>query len=574
MSSGGTKIIRGKLSLFFSRGIVVLSSGLLLISCGGGDSGGSSASSVSASSDSLVPWLISWPFTNSTDYTYDTSKIQIIGGIASLILADQMDNDNTSAGFGGGTHNMTQWDTDNNLVKLQAAQTSGDFTSRIMDAGASTSWTTLSWTPQMPYYKELPGNNEIETGYPEGNADMSGNVLLIHMNEISWNGTAGEVVDSSGGGNHGTAYNGATTTTNGKFNGAGNFNGVSGYVKVLDSNSLDITGPMTITAWIYPRSTGSANQGGIVSKSGGAFSGGYKFSIDEGNCYTRSLMFNWSCSDPDVLTYNQWQHVAVVYDGTNAFFYVNTAPAGTDQPYPRAANALSIAIGSWTSSGAVKIFDGYIDEVAIYNRALSQQEITDNYKRGTVRLKYQVRSCNDSACTGESFIGPDGTTSTYYSELSNSSTDLPSLFISNVPDNRYFQYKVYFDTDNASYSPELKSVTVGPPHYPGDNPTVVNNIGQTYSLLSNFTETLYGDNSGSVKYQISNNGAHWYYHDGISWEPATAGYEHTNAASEVKVNISTFHRQAVPGAFYFKAFLHSDTYQQVELDEVKLDYTN
>ncbi len=549
----------------------------MLTGCGGGSDGsnGCAGSDSSDPSAPATPGSVIWPFTNSLDYTYDTGKIQFFGGTAGLILTDQTDDDNTATGFGSGIHNQTQWNDADSRIELQANETSGDFTSRIMDAGASTAWTALSWAPQMPYYKELPDNAGIETTYPEGNADMTGNVLLLHMNEAVWNGTPNEAVDSSGSGNHGTAYNGVTTSNNGKFNGAGNFNGVSGYVKVLDSDSLDITGPMTITAWIYPRTAGGSTQGGIVSKSTGAASGGYKFAIDEGNCSPRALAFNWSCSNQDALTYHQWQHVAVAYDGSNAFFYVNGEPSGSGPPMvPITANALSIAIGSWTSSGAAKIFDGYIDEVAIYNRALSEQEIIDSYRRGAVRLKFQVRSCDDSACVGESFMGPDGTTSTFYSELSNLSTDLPSLSLTNVSDNRYLQYKAYLDTDNASYTPQLGSVTIGPPHYPGDNPPIVNNVGQTYSLLNTFTETLGAGNAGGVRYQISNNGAHWYYHDGISWMPATDGYDHSNTASEVNANISTFHRQAMPREFYFKAFLHSDTYQQVELDQVGLDYSD
>ncbi|RJQ55793.1 MAG: LamG domain-containing protein, partial [Nitrospiraceae bacterium] len=516
-------------------------------------------------------------FINPGDYIYDAAKVLISDGTASLVLVDQTDDDNASTGFGGGAHSSTVWDNSNNLLKLNPGNppfdASGYFTSRIIDAGASTSWSALSWTPQRPYYKELPDNAQSETAYPEGNADMTGNVLLMHMNEDNWNGAAGEVYDSSGSGNHGTAYNGVNTSAGGKFGRAGNFNGVSGYIKVPDSDSLDLTGPMTITAWIYPRNAGGSNQGGIVSKNNGAVSGtGYKFSIDEGNCYTRSLMFNWSCSDPDVLTYNQWQHVAVVYDGINAFFYVDAVPAGTDQPYPRAANTLDIAIGSWFSSGAAKIFDGYIDEVAIYNRALTAQEIIDSYVRGAVRLKYQARSCDDSACDGENFSGPDGTSSTYYSELSNSTADLPADIPLFVTDSRYFQYKAYLETDNISYSPELKNVTIGPAHYPGDGPVVINNIGQTYIRLDTFTETLGEGNAGDIRYQISNNGGHWYYHDGIKWAPATAGFDHSNTASEVNVNMPVFRNYAVPGTFYFKAFLQSDTYQQVELNRVSLSY--
>ena len=84
----------------------------------------------------------------------------------------------------------------------------------------------------------------------------------------------------------------------------------------------------------------------------------------------------------------------------------------------------------------------------------------DHYRRGALRLKYQVRSCDDSACSGEAFIGPDGTNSSYYSEVNNTSLGLPSFSLTNVDDNQYFQYKITFETSNSTYTPELNNVTV------------------------------------------------------------------------------------------------------------------
>lgn len=99
---------------------------------------------------------------------------------------------------------------------------------------------------------------------------------------------------------------------------------------------------------------------------------------------------------------------------------------------------------------------GIIDEIAIWNRALDANEITQLYQRGASRLKFQVRSCDDDHCIGETWKGPDGTSSTYFSELLNMSTqaftpsgtvnkDLPVMTLSNFTSppsaNRYFQYE-------------------------------------------------------------------------------------------------------------------------------------
>ena len=109
--------------------------------------------------------------------------------------------------------------------------------------------------------------------------------------------------------------------------------------------------------------------------------------------------------------------------------------------------------------------NGSVDEVAIFNRVLSAQEILDHYRRGALQARFQVRSCTTVGCTlpGETFVGPDGASAAYYSELSNTTTTLPSAALS-VPDNRYFQYRLLLDTDNLASSPQIRSVTAAPSH--------------------------------------------------------------------------------------------------------------
>ena len=52
---------------------------------------------------------INWPFTIAGNYTVsDATKVEVAGGVAKLIAVDQTDDDNTSTGFGGGTHNQTR----------------------------------------------------------------------------------------------------------------------------------------------------------------------------------------------------------------------------------------------------------------------------------------------------------------------------------------------------------------------------------------------------------------------------------------------------------------------------------
>jgi len=127
----------------------------------------------------------------------------------------------------------------------------------------------------------------------------------------------------------------------------------------------------------------------------------------------------------------------------------------------------------------------------------------------------------------------------------------------------------------AIWNTVLSAATVAqhgsPASYPTDNPTAVNISGQSYSTLTSFTETLGAGNVGTVKYQISNNGANWYYYNGANWIAAT-GYAQSNTAAEVNTNIASFVADVGTGTFYLKAFLNSDGTQAVELDQIDLGY--
>lgn len=533
---------------------------------------------------------INWTFSTTGNYTVsDATEVEVVDGVAKLIAVDQTDDDNTSTGFGAGTHNETQWDETNNWLELTATgQTngSGNFISRVMDAGAIAAWNSISWTPERPLYKELPNNKGVESGYPIGNANMTGNVLLMHMNEAS-----GTIIDYSGQGNNGT-YNGTLYSQTGKLNTAIGFDGVDDCVSIPNTPDINTGGPYTdrtICLWFEANDVTTRQ---CLFEEGAAIRG-FSIYLLNGDLYVGGWNRNeyyWAGTwhNTPVVT-GVWYHVVLKLEGATGAVepdkfkaYLNGVEFGSGdggQVYAHTGNIYIGGNGGNTyyhdsgSTGAGQYFNGIIDEVSMFNRALSPTEILDHYKRGSFRLKYQVRSGATNPPTGN-FIGPDGTTGTYYSELSNSTTGLPSLSLTNVDNNQYFQYKTYLETDNSSYSPELKSVVIGPTHYPGDNPTVQNNTWQTYDSLSSFAETLGAGNEGSVKYQISSDGTNWYYWNGSNWVVAS-GYSQTNTALEVNANCGQFDDDIGPGDFYFMAFLHSDSATlQVELDQVDLDYSS
>jgi hypothetical protein len=210
----------------------------------------------------------------------------------------------------------------------------------------------------------------------------------MHFEEASWSMKPGEVKDSSGLGNHGTA-SGSTITPSaagqGKFGRAAQLDGF-GAVVVPDAPSLRAETALTVTAWIYP-TTIPGNGPGIVSKRRG-FGSDTAFALF---LYDSPVEFFADVQGEDdrfhgvvVFLPNVWHHVALVYDGSLAqgvrsSLYVDgqldavgVEHAAQIEPYTS-----DLLIGDLPGGG--DHFVGLIDEVAVWTRALSPAEIQAVY---------------------------------------------------------------------------------------------------------------------------------------------------------------------------------------------------
>ncbi|VVC02533.1 Concanavalin A-like lectin/glucanases superfamily protein [Candidatus Burarchaeum australiense] len=180
------------------------------------------------------------------------------------------------------------------------------------------------------------------------------------------------LLDSSSNGNDGVAF-GATNGAFGRFGTSFEFNGVSDYIEVSDSNSLDITGPISVEAWIL-RETDSGAEEAIVSK--------YLFK-------QRSYMLGIDANDkaffrvsPDgklvgttvtgttSVGLNSWHHLAGTYDGAYLRIFVDgTLEASV--PYAAGIYAGTAPLRFGSLSGGGSYFGGKIDEVRILNGVIS-----------------------------------------------------------------------------------------------------------------------------------------------------------------------------------------------------------
>jgi prepilin-type N-terminal cleavage/methylation domain-containing protein len=211
-------------------------------------------------------------------------------------------------------------------------------------------------------------------------------------------GTSGSIVnnqtfgleDTSGNSNNGTAKNSNGTGMawiQGKTGGAVSFDGVDDYVNSGSGESLNLTGNLTLVAWInlnrIPTTDGNSME--IITKNvwnenGFSFwayynppGAGLRFMTYQTGAYQDKR-------SPNVLVKNIWQHVAVVLSGTTSYFYVNGVNQGTGTGYipPESSSGKPLLIGVHKNFTSYR-FDGLIDDVRIYNRALSAAEISAIY---------------------------------------------------------------------------------------------------------------------------------------------------------------------------------------------------
>ncbi|KKN75602.1 hypothetical protein LCGC14_0378400 [marine sediment metagenome] len=226
-----------------------------------------------------------------------------------------------------------------------------------------------------------------------------GLVLSTNFNTESINGNT--VLDSSTFNNHGT-NNGATHNPSGGFNSGGDyaFNGSSDFINIDTAltNSLASTTKGTWTAWVKPvDATPLDSETFIAFGDVNANEFIYITILPAGkfNAFSRSaasLKFTLQ-TDSVVFSDNTWTHVALAQDGVSPVIYIDGVAVAQafiteiDKTYwfndaPNLDNG-RIGTVNRNSEGEVLHFNGDIDEVKIYNRALSADEVRALYEQRT-----------------------------------------------------------------------------------------------------------------------------------------------------------------------------------------------
>ncbi len=186
--------------------------------------------------------------------------------------------------------------------------------------------------------------------------------------------------DTSGNGNNGTV-NGATWTT-GKINSALSFNGTTNEVV---TGSIALTSTFSISAWVNAAVTTQIGYGRIAETqyNDGLYLGvnatgvKYKMIVNGATGATGMCGAVFGCAEGGTVT-SGWHLVTGTYDGTTARLYVDQTQVATETFKAPANVSLPLYIGRYYG-GNTNGWEGGIDEVRLYNRALTSTEISAIY---------------------------------------------------------------------------------------------------------------------------------------------------------------------------------------------------
>jgi hypothetical protein len=166
-------------------------------------------------------------------------------------------------------------------------------------------------------------------------------------------------------------------TPGGRFGGALSFDGNADWLTVADADSLDLASEMTLEAWVYPTGSGTVARP-IVGKERPSNAAWFLNAATAGNSNpsvaVRVGTSNVTATAGSPLPVNTWTHLAATYDGSSLRLYVNGSLAAERATSGvLATSSRPLRIGHNDVNGGV--FLGRIDEVRVYARALTAQEI-------------------------------------------------------------------------------------------------------------------------------------------------------------------------------------------------------
>ncbi len=319
-------------------------------------------------------------------------------------------------------------------ARSRAVGLSGRFTSRVVDLGVRAFPLQVDLSTLAPAGAPLPVNGGADPGFAVGGVSMQQNALLVPFEEPAGVST---VLDRSANARVGRLDGGITFGVPGLVGRAARFDGGC---LVFDSSPTFDPGPtLSIAAWIRPTGLNGVDPHGLVSRRDDFMAASqFTFFLWLNNQLWVDLesendRFSGTRSIPN----DVWTHVALVYDGrldagARARVYVDGQldAVSTETSASLPSRTIPVVLGCLPnpSGGLTQAYDGDMDEVALFTRALSEAEVASVYARGASQHRVALRTCDEPLCADAGAFGPV----TPGSRLS-------------LPETRYLQYQVEAD---------------------------------------------------------------------------------------------------------------------------------
>jgi len=271
---------------------------------------------------------------------------------------------------------------------------------------------------------------DLNAGHPAGGSPVGS--AIGH-----WKFDEGQGITANNAGFGGSTLNGTLTTmaspatatsgwtNSGKFAKALNFDGTSDYVNAGSSSNLNLAGATTISAWVKSAVTTGSTYEDVVAR-GGVFTNNtaYAFGIRLQGSNDSRVYFYWrngatlygTEKSSTVIANQQWHHIVGVRDDLyNLSLYLDGVLLGTDVSNSVAVDggqSTYIGWGTEVDSGEGP-FNGSIDEVKIYNGALTAAEVKIDYNRGAsiVLGALSDNSSYEKSAANQEYCVPGDTTS-------------------------------------------------------------------------------------------------------------------------------------------------------------------
>lgn len=218
------------------------------------------------------------------------------------------------------------------------------------------SWTTISYAQD--------GSLVLALSFDEGQGDMAA--------DSSQNGFDSKLM-------------GGTLWANGKFGKALSFDGVDDFVEVADAPELRLLNGGTVMAWAYILGGGHASWPRLIHKSNttGGTGPGYEILFDRALSDSVRVCLGGECQTYTPTNRETWHHIAMTFDGTTVRVYVDGGAAAEKPQLAPMIDSPDMKVILGNSFNAQRQFQGSIDEVRIWSRVLSIDEIKSQMVKAT-----------------------------------------------------------------------------------------------------------------------------------------------------------------------------------------------